>query len=796
VSVHPDFFDECEFIATMITVNISRPEKQVTLIKVLLASLFFSASVASGSGALTNAENFNLPVTPGPFQPNWKSNAPDKAVEVLLAKMTVEEKVYQLCAAYFEKGDEILEAGGAVTEQKIAAQLGTHGVGSISCPAIALDPAKSVEEINSLQRYAVEKTRLGIPLLVNHEGLHGLVMKGACSYPQAIGLAATFNPDLVEQIGAAIGVEARSRGCNQLLDPVLDLGREPRHGRVEETYGEDPFLASRMGVAFIQGTQSKGVICTPKHFAANFCGDGGREGANVSLSERELRETYFLPFEAAVREGGALGIMCAYNALDGVPCAMNHWLLTDVLRGEWNFQGIVVSDWSAVNHVHGTQHAAATKGDAARLCLLAGLDVDLPRENYYLELINEVKAGRVSEADLNKSVRRVLQLKYRLGLFQNPYVKSADALREADSDEHRKLALEAARQSVVLLKNDRSVLPLNPNVKRIAVIGPNANVLALGGYSAPDVNGVTVLAGLKNRLGAGVSIAYERGCGINDVQANEKDLAKAVAAAKNADLCILVMGGANGVTGGETRERATLELMGQQENLIAAIAATGKPVVIVLLDGRPIVMNRWIDKVDAVLMAWYPGEEGGNAIADILTGACNPSGHLPITSPKLTGQCPMTYDYHPYGREGGYVELPSGKMSDRYAAQFPFGFGLSYTTFAYSQPQCVPERISTNGTVNISVSVTNTGPVAGETVVQLYLSREFCRITQPVERLRGFRRIALEPSQTKTVTFVLDLQDFQFLDEHLKPCVAPGVFHVRLGGDCLNGVTGTFSVIQ
>lgn len=720
----------------------------------------------------------------------------EKKVDALLAKMTLEEKVYQLCAAYFEKGDEILEAGGAVTEQKIAAQLGTHGVGSISCPAVALDPAQSVEEINSLQHYAVEKTRLGIPLLVNNEGLHGLVMKGACSYPQAIGLAATFNPDLVEQIGAAIGVEARSRGCNQLLDPVLDLGREPRHGRVEETYGEDPFLASRMGVAWVRGVQSKGVIGTPKHFTANFCGDGGREGANVSLSERELRETYLLPFEAAVREGGALGIMCAYNALDGVPCAMNHWLLTDVLRGEWNFQGIVVSDWSAVNHVHGTQHAAATKGDAARLCLLAGLDVDLPRENYYLELINEVKAGRVSEAVLNESVRRVLTLKYRLGLFQDPYANIADALRETDSPEHRKLALEVARQSIVLLKNDPSVLPLNPSVKKIALIGPNANVLALGGYSSRDVKGVTVLEGLKNRLGDRASIVYERGCGINDTKTNEKDLERSVAAAKNADLCILVMGGANGVTGGETRERATLELMGQQENLITAIAATGKPVVVILLDGRPVVMNQWVDKVSAVLMAWYPGEEGGNAIADILTGACNPSGHLPITFPKLTGQCPMTYDSHPYGRGGGYVELPTGKILDRYAAQFPFGFGLSYTTFAYSQPQCVPEKVLANGTVSVSVNVTNTGSVAGETVVQLYLSRENCRITQPAQRLHGFRRIALEPKQTKTVSFDLRAQDFQFLDEHFKPCVAPGVFHVRLGGDCLNGVTGTFSVIQ
>lgn len=727
---------------------------------------------------------------------NAATNALDSKVETLLSKMTLEEKVYQLCAVYFGSGDEIFQDSGVITEKLVSDQFGNHNVGSISAPTVRLDPAKSVAAVNDLQRHATERTRLGIPVLVNNEGLHGLVMKGATCYPQAIGLAATFNPDLISQIGEAIGEEAESRGVKQLLSPVLDMGRDPRHGRVEETYGEDPYLAAQMGVAFVRGAQSKGVVCTPKHFVANFCGDGGREGANVPLSERALRETHLVPFEAAVREGGALGIMCAYNAVDSVPCAMNHWLLTDLLRGEWGFQGTVVSDWSAVNHVQGMLHAAAGKGEAARLCLTAGLDVDLPRVNYYKELITEVQAGRLDEKILNESVRRVLRLKYRLGLFDNPFASAEDAVRFANSEPHRKLALEAARQSIVLLKNERNILPLNPQVKNIAVIGPNADGLRLGGYTAPDVKGVTVLAGLRNSLAGRVSISHEPGC---DLTGSSTDgIEKAVAAAKQADVCILVMGGANWVTGGETRERATLELMGQQESLILEVAKTGKPVVVVLLDGRPVVMSRWIDKVAAVLMAWFPGQAGGDAVADVLTGIYNPSGHLPITFPMLTGQCPMTYDYHPYGREGTYVETyveqPKEKPSSRYVPQFPFGFGLSYTTFDFTNLQCAPQRAGTNENVTVTVDVTNTGKVKGDTVVQLYLSREACRITQPAKQLKRFSRISLEPGETRKVKFTLHPQDLQFLDEHLKPCVEPGKFLVKVGDKCLGGVDCAFEV--
>jgi len=388
----------------------------------------------------------------------------------------------------------------------------------------------------------------------------------------------------------------------------------------------------------------------------------------------------------------------------------------------------------------------------------------------------------------------VLRLKYGLGLFKNPFVNAGDAVRLANSEPHRKLALEAARQSIVLLKNDQSVLLLSPQVKTIAVIGPNADVLQLGGYTAPEAEGITVLAGLKKCLADKVSIIYERGCGFND--SDTGGLEKAVAAARQADICILVMGGKNWTTGGETRERATLELMGQQEKLIAMIADTGKPVVVVLLDGRPVVMSSWIDKVAAVLMAWFPGQAGGEAVADVLTGVCNPSGHLPITFPMMTGQTPTTYDYHPYGRDGTYVEVADDKEASRYRPQFPFGFGLSYTTFRFSNLECTPAKTSASGIITVAVDVANTGKVRGETVVQLYLSRETSRITQPNKRLKRFSRISLQPGETRKATFTLESKDLQSLDEHLKPCVGPGKFLVKVGDHCLGGVDGTFEVVS
>ncbi|AOW11229.1 hypothetical protein EM308_03110 [Flavobacterium gilvum] len=726
-----------------------------------------------------------------------QSESIEKKVNDLLAKMTLEEKVYQLNMMCFGAGKNIAENAGLSGMDifkkegaKIASDFEANSVGSIARLPSDLDMQIGVDMINMLQKHAKEKTRLGVPLMVTNAGLHGLAVKGMSCFPQSIAMAATFNPALMEEIANAIGKETHSYGVRQLLTPVLDLGREPRHGRVEETFGEDPYLASRMGVAFIRGVQSNGVICTPKHFLANYVGDGGREGVNVTISERELRETHLVPYEAAVKEAGALGIMTAYNAINGVACTANPWLLTDVLRKEWGFQGIVVSDASSVNYVHLRHKHAATKGEAAALCLKAGLDVDLPRVNYYKELIGEVKEGCLSTEVLDESVRRMLRLKFRLGLFENAYGDLKETERIADAPDHRKLALTAARQSIVLLKNNESVLPLNSNLKKIAVIGPNADKLSVGGYSAADVKGNTPLTALKNYLGKEVVVKYAKGCGL--VGEDTSGIDEAVKIANESDICVLFMGGAYGVTGGEGSERATLELMGQQELLIEKVTETGKPVVVVLLDGRPVVMNRWIKKVKGVVMAFYPGEEGGNAIAEVLTGKCNPSGKLPITFPMFTGQAPLTYDYRPYGREGGYAELPAN--DDRYIPQFPFGFGLSYTTFSYSNLKCTPEKSKDGVRVKVKVDVTNTGALGGDEVVQLYLSNNLCRITQPNQRLKGFSRIHLESKETKSVELILEAKDLSFLNEELKPEVGSGSYSVKVGSDCLHGLTETFKL--
>ena len=727
-----------------------------------------------------------------------QSESIEKKVNDFLSKMTLEEKVYQLNMMCFGSGKDVAENAGLSGMDifkkegaKIASDFETNGIGSIARLPWDLDMRVGVDMINMLQKHAKEKTRLGIPLLVTNAGLHGLGTKGMTSFPQSMAMAATFNPALMEEVANVIGKETRSFGVRQLLSPVLDLGREPRHGRIEETYGEDPLLAARMGVAFIRGVQSNGVACTPKHFLANYIGDGGREGVNVNISERELRETHLVPYEAAVKEANALGIMSAYNAINGVACSANPWLLTDVLRKEWGFQGIVFSDASSVNYVHTRHKHAATKGEAAALCLKAGLDVDLPRVNYYKELIGEVKEGRLSTEVVDESVRRILRLKFRLGLFDNPYGDLKETERIADAPDHRKLALTAARQSIVLLKNEESVLPLNSNLKKIAVIGPNADKLSLGGYSAAGVKGNTPLAALKNSFGKNVEIKYAKGCGL--VGEDTSGIEVAVKTAKESDLCVLFMGGENWTTGGEIRERATLELMGQQELLIEKVTETGKPVVVVLLDGRPVVMNRWIKKVKAVVMAFYPGEEGGNAIAEVLTGKYNPSGKLPVTFPMFTGQAPLTYDARPYGREGGYVELPAN--DNRYIPQFPFGFGQSYTTFGYSNLTCTQEKSQEGVKVRVKVDVTNTGGLGGDEVVQLYVSNNLCRITQPVQRLKGFSRIHLESKEKKTVEFILEPKDFSFLNEQLKPEVGSGPYSVKVGSDCLHGLTETFKLI-
>lgn len=721
----------------------------------------------------------------------------EKRIEDLIKRMTVEEKVYQLCALRLGEGDEIFQTSGEYSLEHIRKELGKHGIGHVSCPTTDKVALQSVKAINEIQRVAVEETRLGIPVLINDEALHGIKGKGATSYPQAIALSATWNLPLMSEIAEAIGREAHSRGITQVLSPTLDLARDSRHGRMEETYGEDPYLAALFGVAYIKGVQGQGVVCSPKHFVANFVAPGGRDAGNIALSERELKEIHLFPYEAAVKQAGVKSLMAAYNAVDGIPCHANYWLLTEVLRKEWGFTGFTVSDWSGVNHTHGHHRVSSSLEESAVICVKAGLDVDLPRVKSYKLLIDAIRNGLINESELDVNVRRILRVKFELGLFEHPYIKEEDAKKLKDASGFRQLARKAARQSIILLKNQNQVLPLN--YKKIAVIGPNADVLQLGGYSASGVKGNTSLQGIRDALGESAEIVYAKGCSLTGE--DRSGFEEALSLAAQAEATVLVMGGRNGVTGGETQDRIDLDLMGVQEELIMKVAALGKPVVVVLVDGRPVTMMNWVDKVDGIVMMFFAGEEGGNALGEILAGKVNPSGKLTVTFPRYTGQLPMPFLNRAYGREGSVAEFPNIKRSDpiylknnRYYPLFPFGYGLSYTSFRYSNLKLSKENIRKGDEVTISVDVTNEGQVDGEEIVQLYLTDLYCRISQPQKKLQDFKRVFIPAGKTVHVTFVLKGKNMSFLNERFEEEIGDGQFEVFIGKNCLEGESVCFHV--
>lgn len=718
----------------------------------------------------------------------------EERVEDLLGRMTLEEKVYQMSALRLGEGDEIFQTSGEYSMEDIRKQLGRHGVGYLSCPTTDMPAEKAVKTGNQIQKIAVEETRLGIPVIIDAEALHGCRALGATSYPQSIALSCTWNPALMAEIADAIGQETYSRGITQVLSPVLDLARDPRHGRMEECYGEDPYLAACMGVEFVKGVQKHGVVCAPKHFVANFVTDGGRDSGNAGMSERELREIHMVPFEAVVKKAGVKSLMAAYNSVDGIPCSANRWLLTDVLRNEWGFDGYVVSDWSAVNHAYGALKIAPSPEEAAALCAKAGMDIELPRLKWYVKLGEMVKQGKISEEDINNNVRHILKVKFQLGLFEHPYVEEHLAEKLCDAPQFRNLARKAARQSIVLLKNEGNVLPLK-NIRKLAVIGPNADVVQLGGYSARGVKGVSPLQGIKNVLGKQMEVSYAKGCDLTGM--NKSGFADAVAKVRDADACVMVMGGANWYTGGETRDRNSLDLMGVQEDLIQEISNTGKPLIVVLVEGRPVTMTRWMEKVDAIVMMFYAGEEGGNALAEILSGKVNPSGKLTISYPHTIGDLPMCLLHRPYGREGNIVEYGQGKIpSSRYVPLYPFGYGLSYTTFKYDNLRMGKNKINSGEDVQFTVDVTNTGKMDGDEIVQVYLTDLYCRITQSEKKLKLFQRIHIPAGETRTLSFTLPYSELAFLNEHLKLEVEPGDFDLFVGKDCMEGLSARFKVIN
>lgn len=835
----------------------------------------------------------------------------EERVEDLLGRMTTEEKFWQIymMPGDFEQGKERFK----------------HGIFGLQVRTVTSDDPQlkqllqydpqlnaheMVRTVNEMQRYFIEETRLGIPFIPFEEALHGVLRSGATAFPQSIGLAATFDTAMVSQVSHAIAMETKTRGIKQILSPVVNLATDVRWGRTEETYGEDPYLSACMGVNFVKNFEEMGIITTPKHFVAN-SGDGGRDSNPIHFTERYLEETHLAPFKACFQKGGSQSVMTAYNMLDGTPCTANHWLLIDKLRNEWGFDGFTIADADAVGIIHKLHHTGNSYAEAGASAVNGGLDVIF--QTTYEEHEPYLKAcldGLVTEEALNRACGQVLKAKFRLGLFDNPYLDEADAETWNACARHKEIALEAARRSMVLLKNDNNVLPLTKDVKKIALIGQDATEARLGGYSGPGTDKISILIGLKDRLGDHVAIRYEEGCkrqnpdfvpvpssclftpdgkqglhgsyfdninyegepafkridsqvayswtlfapdsclavdwfsvewtgklkapvsgtyqiGLegNDgyqlmidgrtvvnrpekitrratlvpftfqkdkeydirirfyetthnakinfvwnigVQNEDASIAQAVQAAREADMAIVVAG----IDEGEFQDRGYLTLPGRQEELIQRVAATGKPTVVVLIGGSAVVMANWQDRVDAILNAWYPGDEGGFAVADVLTGNYNPSGKLPITYPIDESQLPLNYSHKPTGRSDDYLNLTGEPL-------YPFGYGLSYSEFEYSN-LLVNEK-GQDGTFQLSFDVTNLGKYDGREVVQLYLRDEVASVTQPITRLADFQSVFIMAGETASVTFTIDAEDLSMLDKDLNRVVEPGDFRVMIG---------------
>ena len=730
----------------------------------------------------------------------------DERVADLLGRMTLEEKVAQTLTIWKQK-ERITDDDGRFVPEKAAEVLG-KGIGHIARPTEMRDrprrvlngPRENAVFLNALQKWLVENTRLGIPALTHEEALHGLTAPKGTSFPMAIALASSWDPALLEKVMSVAALEARARGTHQVLSPVIDLARDPRWGRTEETYGEDPYLVSRLGVAAIRGYQGTSqtlakdkVFATAKHFAVHGPHEGGINTAPGNFSERLVRDQYLVPFEAAVKEAGVMAVMPSYNEIDGIPAHKNRWLIERILRQEWGFQGMVTSDYYAIDQLVSRHGVAADLADAARQSLAAGVDIELPDPQAFPKLVELVQSGRVPQADLDRSVARLLKAKFLAGLFENPYVDPDRAEQVSNTPEHQALALEAARRSIVLLKNDGGVLPLDrKKIRTIAVVGPNAKGLHLGGYSSDPGRGVDILQGIRDKAGPGIRVLHAEGVRITEHEANwtadkvvfadpalnRKRIPEAVAAARQADAVVVVIG-TNESTSREAwadnhlGDVADLNLTSQQDDLVDAVRATGKPVVVVLINGRPLAITRIAETVPAIIEGFYLGQEGGTALAEVLFGDANPGGKLPISFPRHVGQLPVYYDRKPTSYRP-YLDMTRDPL-------FAFGHGLSYTTFNLDNVKVDPPKIGPAGRATVTVDVTNTGARAGDEVVQLYIRDRVSSVTRPVKELRGFERIALAPGEKKTVRFTLGPEALRLTDESMARVVEPGLFDVMVG---------------
>ncbi|MBN1185192.1 MAG: glycoside hydrolase family 3 C-terminal domain-containing protein [Bacteroidales bacterium] len=729
----------------------------------------------------------------------------DARAQNLLSQMTVEEKLAQLRCPFEKK--TALYPENKFSQEK-AKQMYSNGLGEIlrlsdgqNAFALRIEKTPSSGEIavlaNETQHFFINETRLGIPVLFLEEGLHGLVVKDGTMFPTTLGMSSSWNEELFTEVYQAEAREARAIGTHNILGPVLDLALDPRWGRTEETMGEDPYLVSRLGVSIVKALQGNSenpdlhhVASTLKHFGAHGQPEGGGNTGPVFISDRQLREVNFRPFKAAITEGKALGVMPNYNEISGIPTHANKWMLTDVLRNEWGFKGVVISDYTATQELYQVHHVAGNKVEAGTLALNAGVDLELVDDFTYSGIPEAIDKGLTSIENLNRAVLRVLDLKFRLGLFENPYIETNNT-ETVGSKEHRELALKAARQSMVLLKNDNQLLPLDrKKYKKIAIIGPNADECILGGYSQLPRNTISPLSAIREKY-KDVEINYAKGCDLiwrrsslrttekPEYVRNTKLIHDAVEVAKNADIIILMLGGNGQISREATSifnqgDLANLELLGDQNELIDSLKMLNKPMAAFVFSGPPISFMHLNNSVPAIVQCWYLGQETGYAVAETIFGDNNPSGKLSISIPRSAGHLPAYYYHKPSSRIKGY-------NLDDASPLYPFGFGLSYTKYEYNNLRIAKSTISKDENVTVTVDVKNIGERTGDEIVQLYIRDEVSSITRPIKELKDFKRITLNPGETKTVSFIITPDKLKFYNIDMKEVVEPGDFEIMVG---------------
>lgn len=733
-------------------------------------------------------------------------------IQDLLNRMTLEEKTCQMATLYgFGRVlKDSLPTEGWKTEiwkdgiANIDEQLNGIGSARRRTPELIYPFSNHAEALNQIQRWFIEETRLGIPVDFSNEGIHGLNHTHATPLPAPISIGSTWNRSLVRQAGNIVGKEAKALGYTNIYAPILDVARDPRWGRVLECYGEDPYLVGELGTEMVNGIQQNGVASTLKHFAVYSIPKGGRDAAvrtDPHVAPRELHEIHLYPFRKVIREAHPKGVMSSYNDWDGIPITASHYFLTQLLRREYGFKGYVVSDSEAVEFVETKHHVAGSYEEAVRQVVEAGLNVRTnftPPADYILPLRKLVKEGKLSMASIDRMVADVLRVKFELGLFDSPYTEDPEAADKiAGADKHRDFILDIQQQSLVLLKNENGLLPLDQKkFPKILITGPLAKETnyMVSRYGPQRLVNISVYDGLKNYLGPQADLAYAKGCNVKDANWPDSEIvptpltgeekqaiAEAVSAASACDVIIAVLGEDESCTG-ESKSRTGLGLPGRQQQLLEALHSTGKPVVLVLINGQPLTIN-WADRnIPAILEAWFPGQLGGEAIAKTLFGDYNPGGRLPVTFPKSTGQIELNFPFKPGSQDGQYFSGPNGSGNTRVNGPlYPFGHGLSYTTFSYSNLAIHQETSHSQSPVTITADITNTGHRAGDEVVQLYVRDKVSSVITYESVLRGFERISLQPGETRTVTFTLLPEDLQILDRHMLWTVEPGEFEVRIG---------------